>query len=52
MMETPGVGDTASPHGRGRGGRGRGRGRAFHNGQGGTTSTCSLVGKRVSSGPA
>lgn len=42
MMETTGVGDTASPHGRGRGVRGRGRGRAFHNGQGGTTTRCSL----------
>lgn len=45
MMETTGVGDTASPHGRGRGGRGRGRGRAFNNGQGGTTTRCSLFSK-------
>ncbi|TNM94285.1 hypothetical protein fugu_002461 [Takifugu bimaculatus] len=39
MMETLGVGDPASSHGRGRGGRGRGRGRAFHNGQGGGYGT-------------
>lgn len=45
MMEATEVGDTASPHGRGRGGRGRGRGRAFHNGQGGTTTRCSLFNK-------
>lgn len=45
MIETTGVGDTASPFGRGRSMRGRGRGRAFNNGQGGTTTRCILFSK-------